>query len=278
MSRLTEIKFIIENRWHNLLVFPKHDCRYLRFHLDMAERGEAWSVVNRLGINSTIETIMTARPNSTRVQAPELRLPVPEAPGNRNYDNTSIKLTRGVLDAAKKKKSIFRPKITLSVGTWNVRTIMDDYAVKLLVHELSRYRCNIVGIAETHRLGTEELEEGGYKIVTSGKEEGEPQKRRGTCAQQDCTEGADWLRSNIRTHHNGQVSSIHRGVDHNPNICTNGRLQRQRPQRFLWLITGGDVNDTCQSMRSVDGWFQCQGWRFRECSNWRAGQVRIPIK
>ena len=120
---------------------------------------------------------MTAQSNSSRVQAPDFRLPVTDAPGNRTYDGTSIKLTRGVFDVAEEKVSILRPKITLSVGTWNVRTIMDDYAVKLLVRELSRYRCDIVGIAETHRLGTEEMEEDGYKIVTSGNEEGD--HRRG---------------------------------------------------------------------------------------------------
>jgi hypothetical protein len=120
---------------------------------------------------------MTAQLNSTRVQAPDFRLPVTDAPGNRTYDGTSIKLTRGVFDVAEEKVSILRPKITLSVGTWNVRTIMDDYAVKLLVRELSRYRCDIVGIAETHRLGTEEMEEDGYKVVTSGNEAGD--HRRG---------------------------------------------------------------------------------------------------
>ena len=45
------------------------------------------------------------------------------------------------------------------------------------MEELERFRCDIVGIAETHRLGVEELQEGEYKIITSGREEGE--HRRG---------------------------------------------------------------------------------------------------
>jgi len=55
--------------------------------------------------------------------------------------------------------------------------IMDDCAVKLLVHELTRFRCDIVEIAETHRLGVEEMQEGEYKILASGKEEGRHSSR-----------------------------------------------------------------------------------------------------
>ncbi len=115
---------------------------------------------------------MTAKQNCTRVQAPDHRLPIPKVPGNRCNESTPIKLTRGVPDDTEGKASIFRPKVTLSVGTWNVRSIMNDYAMKLLVHELAKFNCDIVGIAETHRLGTEEIEEEGYKIIASGKEEG----------------------------------------------------------------------------------------------------------
>ena len=126
----------------------------------------------------TTETNMTAQQNSTRVQALDHRLPVSKAPGNRVNDSTSIKLTRGVSEEAEEKaNNIFRPKVTLSVGTWNVRSIMHDYAIKLLVHELSKFNCDIVGLSETHRLGTEEIEEEGYKIITFGKESGK--HRRG---------------------------------------------------------------------------------------------------
>jgi len=45
---------------------------------------------------------------------------------------------------------------------------MNDYAVELLVHELSKFRCDIVCIAKTHRLGVEEMEEGDFKILASG--------------------------------------------------------------------------------------------------------------
>jgi len=50
---------------------------------------------------------------------------------------------------------------------------MNDYAVKLLVHELSKFRCDIVGIVDPHRLGVEEMEEVEFKILASGREEGE---------------------------------------------------------------------------------------------------------
>ena len=113
---------------------------------------------------------MTLQRNSTRIQAPAKRLPVSEASGKRDDDRVSIKRKCGTLDVAEVKAGIFRPKVTLSIGTWNVRIIKNDYAVKLLVEELERFRCDIVGIAETHRLGVEELQEGEYKIKTSGRE------------------------------------------------------------------------------------------------------------
>jgi len=131
---------------------------------------------------------MAAQHYSTRVPAPKShRLPVVEALallqptsrkrtkskiGGRVHDNAPIKLARGSSDPTKTKKDIFQPKVTLSVGTGNVRTIMNDYAVKLLVHELSKFRCDIIGIAETHRLGVEEIEEGEFKILASGRKEG----------------------------------------------------------------------------------------------------------
>jgi len=92
--------------------------------------------------------------------------------GIRAYDNVLVTLTRGTSDVAEMKANIFRPKITLSVGTWNERTIMEDCAVKLLVHELTQFGCDIVRIAETHRLRVEEMQEREYKILASGKEEG----------------------------------------------------------------------------------------------------------
>jgi len=49
---------------------------------------------------------------------------------------------------------------------------MTDYAVKLLVHELSKFRSDIIGIAETHRLGVEEIEAGEFNILASGREKG----------------------------------------------------------------------------------------------------------
>jgi len=130
---------------------------------------------------------MAVQQYSTGVQAPNFqRLPVVSAPAPAPYQSTKrtvstksvsglwtrVKLTCGTSDVAEMKANIFRPKATLSVGTYNVRTIMDDYAVKLWVHEMIRFRCDIVGIAETHQQGVEEMQEGKYKILASGKEEG----------------------------------------------------------------------------------------------------------
>ena len=70
------------------------------------------------------------------------------------------------------KPRLLCPKRTLSVRTWNVRTVKDDSQLHILNEELVRWNCDIVGISETDRRGTEELCLGEYKFIAQGVEEG----------------------------------------------------------------------------------------------------------
>jgi len=86
------------------------------------------------GAEVTNETNMAELQNSTRVQAPNIqRLKLFSAPAHlqrarrtkstksttasRANDELPIKLMRGISDSVEKKVNIFRPKVTLSVGT-----------------------------------------------------------------------------------------------------------------------------------------------------------------
>ena len=67
---------------------------------------------------------------------------------------------------------LISPKKITSVGTWNVRTLMATGAVTMLLHELNRFRWDVIGIAETHWLGVQESVVCGCKIISSGRTEG----------------------------------------------------------------------------------------------------------
>jgi len=97
---------------------------------------------------------------------------------------------------------------------------MNEYAVKLLVHELSKFRCDIIGIAESHRLGVEEIDEGEFKILESGREEGA--HRSGVAlALSRVAQGALVGYNPISDHH-GHIRVVYWRVDSNPSLCANG--------------------------------------------------------
>ena len=67
--------------------------------------------------------------------------------------------------------SIRLPKTITSIGTWNVRTLNITGKIEELTNELSRYKWDIVGFAETrlHICGELTTNEG-HKIYYSGRE------------------------------------------------------------------------------------------------------------
>src|SRR5664279_4088214 len=76
------------------------------------------------------------------------------------------------LDRNAKRENIFSPKSNISIGTWNVRTLKTEESLCITERELSRYHCDIVGISETHRQGTEELTIQDHLFVGQGRTDG----------------------------------------------------------------------------------------------------------
>ena len=79
-----------------------------------------------------------------------------------NHNNNNIKTL----------KIIKLPKKTTTIGTWNVRTLRRFGKLDEFMKELSRYKWNVIGIAETRLTGDGELTtEEGHKLyyIEQGK-------------------------------------------------------------------------------------------------------------
>lgn len=113
--------------------------------------------------------------HSTRVKAPasySRSNPAARPPGLD--ESVAIKPPCG-LEAPDKKVSretIFGPKAVTSIGTWNVRTLKAEESLNILERELSHYNCDIIGVSETHRMGTEEFFLQDHKFVGQGRTDG----------------------------------------------------------------------------------------------------------
>ena len=81
----------------------------------------------------------------------------------------SIDSQDGNAKLATEKVNLVREQSTF--GTWNVRTLNNDGKVHELVHALSTYSWNVIGLSETHWTGFGELTtDEGHKIWFSGNE------------------------------------------------------------------------------------------------------------
>ena len=79
-------------------------------------------------------------------------------PGNHNNNNI------------KTLKLIKLPNKTTTIGTWNVRTLRRFGKLEELMNELSRYKWDVIGLAETRLTGDGELTtEEGNKLYYSGQ-------------------------------------------------------------------------------------------------------------
>ena len=56
-----------------------------------------------------------------------------------------------------------------TIGTWNMRTLNTVTETGLLMHELSHFRCNVIGSEEMHWTRTKDLVVNGCKMINSGK-------------------------------------------------------------------------------------------------------------
>ena len=66
--------------------------------------------------------------------------------------------------------TILSPNAVFTVGCWNVRSLYYPGAVKLLVQELEHFKWDVIGIAETHLTGVDDIREGECRIISSGGE------------------------------------------------------------------------------------------------------------
>jgi len=69
------------------------------------------------------------------------------------------------------ESNILTPKSILTVGCWNVRTLNTTGATEVLMHELKKFRWDIIGIAETHWIGTDDKQYEDNRILSSGRED-----------------------------------------------------------------------------------------------------------
>jgi exonuclease III len=123
---------------------------------------------------------------STRVKAPSTFFPQvasspSQGPGEtpRAGVNDAVFLNlprRNTVDKLHAKEDARRdvllsPKRRVTVGCWNVRTLVEPAALGLLIHELERFRWDVIGLAETHWKGVDDRQHKGYRIISTGRDD-----------------------------------------------------------------------------------------------------------
>ena len=66
--------------------------------------------------------------------------------------------------------TILSPDAMFTVGCWNVISLYNPGAMKLLVQELEHFKWDVMSIAETHLTGVDDIREGDCRIISSGGE------------------------------------------------------------------------------------------------------------
>ena len=66
-------------------------------------------------------------------------------------------------------EAIVSPKITMSIGTLNTRTLAKQGKIDLLLREIKRYSWDVIGLAETHLPVTGEEKHGDVTLLLSGR-------------------------------------------------------------------------------------------------------------
>ena len=63
---------------------------------------------------------------------------------------------------------LLSPKLNINIGTWNVRTLHQEGRTELFMHEILRYKWDIIGLSETHWIGNGTKNVNGYDIIFTG--------------------------------------------------------------------------------------------------------------
>ena len=129
--------------------------------------------------------------NSTRVKAPASNMP--QRPQGQqiaeHYDVSSPKPVgrsdaipkqggtpyrapsgRDDTDKPEGRPALFSTKSLIGIRTWNVRTLYQEGNLNILLHQLDKFKWEIIGISETHWTETGEFTEEGYKILCSSED------------------------------------------------------------------------------------------------------------
>lgn len=87
-----------------------------------------------------------------------------------SHQGGSDKLDTGVIKT-QPKNALKMTSTSITIGTWNVRTLYAQGKVHELTHELKRYRWDVIGLSETRTTGFgETTTDEGHKIWFSGKD------------------------------------------------------------------------------------------------------------
>lgn len=68
--------------------------------------------------------------------------------------------------------AMWSAKYVSTIATVNVRTLNGPGKLNCVLHEMNRYRWDVLGLAETHWIGQEELISEGVKVLSSGRDDG----------------------------------------------------------------------------------------------------------
>jgi len=93
--------------------------------------------------------------NSTWVKAPDIQPQVVSGTRMEAVNDASFQNLQGriVVDNSYTKNAILTPKVEMTIGCWNVRTLYSAGATQLLIQELNRFMWDLVGLSETHWTG-----------------------------------------------------------------------------------------------------------------------------
>ena len=69
------------------------------------------------------------------------------------------------------RPALLSTKCTVGIGTWNVRTLNQEGGLEILLHQLSNFSCEILGVSETHWTETGDFTKDGYKVLCSSRDD-----------------------------------------------------------------------------------------------------------
>ena len=105
-------------------------------------------------------------------------IPDRSPPGSTRSATSAVHQERGVKYATGASSKI-RGRDSITIGTWNTRTLTATGKLQELTHEMDRYRWNILGLCEMRWNNfVETTTEEGHKVFFSGKKRGQTRALR----------------------------------------------------------------------------------------------------